>query len=128
MFTCVYMYVCVCESTHIYRPCFYDHVRPLIFSKSLFAWYPRDNVFNKVFPKTAHFIPCVAGVQACPYPGTVIRGRMSTVKFYYAIGDVISFSCDEGLKIKGASVLRCLKHGKWSNSIPTCVPKNDTQR
>ncbi|XP_022181036.1 sushi, von Willebrand factor type A, EGF and pentraxin domain-containing protein 1 isoform X2 [Myzus persicae] len=67
-------------------------------------------------------------VQACPYPGTVIRGRMSTVKFYYAIGDVITFSCDENLKIKGAPVLRCLKHGKWSNSIPTCVSRNETQR
>ncbi|XP_050520065.1 sushi, von Willebrand factor type A, EGF and pentraxin domain-containing protein 1 isoform X2 [Daktulosphaira vitifoliae] len=67
-------------------------------------------------------------VQACPYPGTVIRGRMSMVKFYYAIDDVITFSCDDNFKIKGVPILKCLKYGKWSNSIPTCAPKNETQQ
>lgn len=61
------------------------------------------------------------GVKACSYPGTVISGRMSTVKFYYQIGESVAFTCDSGLNMMGASMLRCLKTGKWSAAIPTCV-------
>ncbi|XP_050294789.1 uncharacterized protein LOC126734965 isoform X2 [Anthonomus grandis grandis] len=60
-------------------------------------------------------------VQACSYPGTTISGRMSSVKFYYKIGENITFTCEEGLILKGAAMLKCLKNGKWSNAIPTCV-------
>ncbi|KAL1115089.1 hypothetical protein AAG570_007120 [Ranatra chinensis] len=60
-------------------------------------------------------------VKACSYPGTVISGRMSSVKFYYQIGETVSFTCDAGLVMHGASMLRCLRTGKWSNTIPTCV-------
>ncbi|XP_025833136.1 sushi, von Willebrand factor type A, EGF and pentraxin domain-containing protein 1 isoform X2 [Agrilus planipennis] len=63
-------------------------------------------------------------VQACSYPGTTISGRMSSVKFYYKIGENITFECDEGLQLRGAAMLKCLKNGKWSNTIPTCVPPN----
>ncbi|XP_063237081.1 sushi, von Willebrand factor type A, EGF and pentraxin domain-containing protein 1 isoform X2 [Bacillus rossius redtenbacheri] len=59
-------------------------------------------------------------VQACSYPGTAISGRMSAVKFYYKIGETITFTCDEGLELRGAPMLRCLRNGKWSNAIPTC--------
>lgn len=61
------------------------------------------------------------GVQACSYPGTAIAGRMSSVKFYYSIGESITFTCDAGLELKGARMLKCLRSGKWSNAIPTCV-------
>ncbi|XP_055680814.1 uncharacterized protein LOC129788622 isoform X2 [Lutzomyia longipalpis] len=60
-------------------------------------------------------------VQACSYPGTAISGRMSSVKFYYAIGESITFTCDSGLVLRGAKMLKCLRNGKWSNAIPTCV-------
>ncbi|XP_075238047.1 hig-anchoring scaffold protein isoform X3 [Lycorma delicatula] len=60
-------------------------------------------------------------VQACSYPGTAISGRMSSVKFYYQIGETVTFTCDEGLVMQGAAMLRCLRNGKWSNAIPTCV-------
>ncbi|XP_068084486.1 sushi, von Willebrand factor type A, EGF and pentraxin domain-containing protein 1 [Anabrus simplex] len=60
-------------------------------------------------------------VQACSYPGTTISGRMSAVKFYYKIGETITFTCDEGLELRGTPMLRCLRNGKWSNAIPTCV-------
>jgi hypothetical protein len=46
---------------------------------------------------------------------------MSSVKFYYAIGESVTFSCDNGLEIKGPKMLKCLKDGKWSSSIPICV-------
>ncbi|XP_018896895.2 sushi, von Willebrand factor type A, EGF and pentraxin domain-containing protein 1 isoform X2 [Bemisia tabaci] len=63
-------------------------------------------------------------VQACPYPGTVISGRMSAVKFYYGIGETLTFTCDDNLNLQGASMIRCLRSGKWSNAIPACVPQN----
>jgi len=46
---------------------------------------------------------------------------MSVVKFYYKVGENITFTCDEGLTLKGAAVLKCLKNGKWSHAIPTCL-------
>ncbi|XP_044746690.1 complement factor H isoform X3 [Coccinella septempunctata] len=60
-------------------------------------------------------------VPACSYPGTTISGRMSSVKFFYKIGENITFTCEDDLVLKGASMLKCLKNGKWSNTIPTCV-------
>ncbi|CAH0717600.1 unnamed protein product, partial [Brenthis ino] len=60
--------------------------------------------------------------QACTYPGTTISGRMSSVKFYYKIGETISFTCEPGYRLDGATMLRCLKNRKWSNSIPLCTP------
>ncbi|CAH2056897.1 unnamed protein product, partial [Iphiclides podalirius] len=60
--------------------------------------------------------------QACTYPGTTISGRMSSVKFYYKIGETVSFTCEPGYRIKGAPMLRCLKNRKWSNAIPLCTP------
>ncbi|KAJ8923976.1 hypothetical protein NQ315_006752 [Exocentrus adspersus] len=67
-------------------------------------------------------------VQACSYPGTTISGRMSSVKFYYKIGENITFTCEEGLQLRGAAMLKCLKNGKWSNAIPTCFAENAEQK
>ncbi|XP_049824701.1 sushi, von Willebrand factor type A, EGF and pentraxin domain-containing protein 1 isoform X2 [Aethina tumida] len=66
--------------------------------------------------------------QACSYPGTTISGRMSSVKFYYKIGENITFTCDDGMQLKGAAMLKCLRSGKWSNAIPTCIPDNSQRR
>lgn len=60
-------------------------------------------------------------MHACSYPGTAIAGRMSSVKFYYPVGENITFDCDPGLVLRGARMLKCLRNGKWSNAIPTCV-------
>ncbi|KAL0277452.1 UNVERIFIED_CONTAM: hypothetical protein PYX00_004721 [Menopon gallinae] len=65
-------------------------------------------------------------VQACSYPGTTIKGRMSAVKFYYQIGENITFTCDEGLELQGPTMLKCMKTGKWSSAIPTCAYPNST--
>ncbi|CAH1127522.1 unnamed protein product [Ceutorhynchus assimilis] len=67
-------------------------------------------------------------VQACSYPGTTISGRMSSVKFYYKIGENITFTCEEGLILKGVAMLKCLKNGKWSNAIPTCVSPDSIRK
>ncbi|CAB3368986.1 Hypothetical predicted protein [Cloeon dipterum] len=63
-------------------------------------------------------------VQACSYPGTAINGRMSSVKFYYKIGETITFTCEDNMELKGAPMLRCLRNGKWSSSIPTCSSRS----
>ncbi|XP_031335519.1 sushi, von Willebrand factor type A, EGF and pentraxin domain-containing protein 1-like isoform X3 [Photinus pyralis] len=66
-------------------------------------------------------------IPACSYPGTTISGKMSSVKFYYKMGENITFSCENNLVLKGASMLKCLKNGKWSNTIPTCEAPNSNQ-
>ena len=53
---------------------------------------------------------------------------MSSFKFYYAIGESITFTCDAGLELRGAKVLKCLKNGKWSNAIPTCVTADQVNK
>lgn len=62
-----------------------------------------------------------SGVPSCQYPGTAIAGRMSSVRFFYRIGENITFDCDPGLELRGTRMLKCLRHGKWSSAIPTCV-------
>lgn len=84
------------------------------------------SVYFFVLVSIFNFVSCYAGVQACSYPGTAIAGRMSSVKFYYAIGESITFTCDAGLDLRGAKMLKCLRNGKWSNAIPTCVNPDAT--
>jgi len=62
------------------------------------------------------------GSTACPYPGTTIGGTISLVKFYYSIGETVTFDCSLGLVLNGSRQLRCQKNGKWSAAIPTCIP------
>lgn len=78
-------------------------------------------LFLSIFDLEILSVPIIAGVQACSYPGTAIAGRMSSVKFYYSIGESITFTCDTGLDLKGAKMIKCLRNGKWSNAIPSCV-------
>ncbi|ODN03359.1 Sushi, von Willebrand factor type A, EGF and pentraxin domain-containing protein 1 [Orchesella cincta] len=72
--------------------------------------------------------PSVKCLQVCTYPGSIIGGKSSPVKFYYAVGEKVYFECDEDYEIGGARMLQCLGNGKWSTTIPTCIPsasKND---
>ncbi|GAB6024202.1 hypothetical protein CHUAL_008903 [Chamberlinius hualienensis] len=62
-------------------------------------------------------------LQACTYPGTTIGGTISVVKFYYSVGESVTFECTKGLQLRGARMLRCQANGKWSNAIPLCVPE-----
>ncbi|CAA9993814.1 unnamed protein product [Nesidiocoris tenuis] len=65
-------------------------------------------------------MPVCESVRACAYPGTVISGSISSVKFYYQIGETVEFNCDEGKRLVGASKIRCLKTAKWSSAMPSC--------
>lgn len=66
-----------------------------------------------------------AGSTACPYPGTTIGGILSQVKFYYSIGETVTFDCSLGLVLHGSRQLRCQKNGKWSAAIPNCIPSSN---
>ncbi|CAB4068031.1 unnamed protein product [Lepeophtheirus salmonis] len=67
-------------------------------------------------------------VRACTYPGSVIGGTISDVKFYYKVGDTVSFKCSsEGLVLKGAKMLECLGAGVWSSSVPNCSSPNSNK-
>ncbi|XP_050719319.1 uncharacterized protein LOC127000000 isoform X1 [Eriocheir sinensis] len=59
---------------------------------------------------------------ACTYPGTIISGTMSSIKFYYPINDNITYTCSEGFVLDGARSIVCLEGGSWSAQVPTCLP------
>lgn len=59
-------------------------------------------------------------VRACAYPGAVIGGTISVVKFYYQVGETVSFDCHPGLNMAGAKRLECLGTGIWSGPVPIC--------
>lgn len=63
----------------------------------------------------------LTGLQACTYPGSIIGGRSTPVKFYYAVGEKVFFECDLEYELLGARMLQCLGSGKWSTTIPTCI-------
>lgn len=50
------------------------------------------------------------------------------VKFYYPIGDTVTFDCSPGMVISGAQQLHCQKSGKWSAAVPTCIPAPANQQ
>ncbi|XP_037078630.1 sushi, von Willebrand factor type A, EGF and pentraxin domain-containing protein 1-like [Pollicipes pollicipes] len=60
-------------------------------------------------------------VQACTYPGSTIGGTISKVKFYYAIGELVAFACENGLVLRGERTLECMAGGRWSSRIPSCI-------
>ncbi|XP_073987217.1 hig-anchoring scaffold protein isoform X2 [Rhodnius prolixus] len=64
--------------------------------------------------------PTPSCVRACSYPGTVISGSISSVKFHYRIGETVTFQCDQGLTMEGPAMLTCLPTAKWSSNIPVC--------
>ncbi|XP_069936040.1 sushi, von Willebrand factor type A, EGF and pentraxin domain-containing protein 1 isoform X3 [Cherax quadricarinatus] len=60
---------------------------------------------------------------ACTYPGTIISGTMSSIKFYYPINDNITYTCSSGFVLRGARSILCREGGRWSAPVPTCLPK-----
>ncbi|XP_069182645.1 sushi, von Willebrand factor type A, EGF and pentraxin domain-containing protein 1 [Procambarus clarkii] len=60
---------------------------------------------------------------ACTYPGTIISGTMSSIKFYYPINDNITYTCSSGFVLHGARSIVCREGGKWSAPVPTCLPR-----
>lgn len=59
-------------------------------------------------------------VQACTYPGTTVGSTLTPAKFFYNIGETVTFDCADGLELRGARMLRCQSDGMWSNTVPQC--------
>ena len=52
---------------------------------------------------------------------TPVNGELSGVpKKSYYVGDVAQFTCNNGFKIRGLSMLKCGKDGSWTGSVPIC--------
>ncbi|XP_066943300.1 sushi, von Willebrand factor type A, EGF and pentraxin domain-containing protein 1-like isoform X2 [Macrobrachium rosenbergii] len=60
---------------------------------------------------------------ACTYPGTIISGTMSSIKFYYPINDDITYTCSSGFVLRGARSIVCKEGGQWSAPVPSCMPR-----
>ncbi|XP_042217249.1 complement factor H-like isoform X2 [Homarus americanus] len=61
--------------------------------------------------------------QACTYPGIIISGTMSSVKFYYPIEDSITYNCSSQFVLHGEKTITCLEGGRWSAPVPSCLPR-----
>lgn len=71
----------------------------------------------------AHLVPpSRAGAEVCTYPGIIISGTMSSVKFYYSVHDSITYTCSDGLLLHGEHTITCQEGGRWSAPVPTCLP------
>lgn len=58
----------------------------------------------------------------CSYPGDVINGFANSTD--YTKSSVIRYQCYKGYILTGLSTIICNSNGKWSNSLPVCLPIN----
>ncbi|XP_050718385.1 uncharacterized protein LOC126999691 isoform X2 [Eriocheir sinensis] len=72
-----------------------------------------DGTWSRPLPKCA---------EVCTYPGINISGTMSSVKFYYAVLDTITYACSDGFLLHGEHTITCQEGGRWSAPVPTCLP------
>ena len=60
--------------------------------------------------------------HTCRYPGDVINGFANSTD--YTESSVIHYQCYNGYILSGLSTIICNSNGKWSNSLPVCLPIN----
>ncbi|XP_078686179.1 uncharacterized protein LOC144918925 isoform X3 [Branchiostoma floridae x Branchiostoma belcheri] len=63
-------------------------------------------------------VPTCQRVQ-CPYRMAPENGAQSSEGPYY-FGDVVTYSCDQGYELDGASGVTCQADQTWSATVPTC--------
>lgn len=56
---------------------------------------------------------------SCGHPGAVPHSRMIGDMFVF--GSTVIYYCDVGYSLLGATMLRCLANGQWSNRAPNCT-------
>ena len=59
-------------------------------------------------------------VVDCGMVTSPLNGRVSAPGSTFEA--TASFMCDEGFRLKGSDVIRCLESGNWSAPAPTCDP------
>ncbi|XP_075052315.1 C4b-binding protein alpha chain-like isoform X2 [Mixophyes fleayi] len=72
-----------------------------------------DGQWSNVLPQ------CEAVI--CPAPDTPPNGSFDPSKDEYSYLDAVTFSCNRGLVISGATSVSCTADGTWSSGSPTCV-------
>ncbi|XP_075552474.1 complement receptor type 2-like isoform X2 [Dermacentor variabilis] len=64
--------------------------------------------------------PAVPGVTVCPLIPTVQHLEKREVR-----SGSYELYCQEGYRLQGKSLIRCLANGRWSDDFPTCVPRTE---
>ncbi|XP_077970683.1 CUB and sushi domain-containing protein 1-like isoform X3 [Styela clava] len=65
------------------------------------------------------FVP-TCKLAVCNNPGSPKFGSVSPNRPKYAVGDIVSFSCDIGYLIDGITTTICQDNGKFSDGVPSC--------
>ncbi|XP_067409310.1 sushi, von Willebrand factor type A, EGF and pentraxin domain-containing protein 1 isoform X1 [Emydura macquarii macquarii] len=68
-------------------------------------------------PYTGDGKKCAEPVK-CKNPGNLENGH--SYGDSYSVGGEVTFSCEEGFQLIGASRVTCLQSGRWSHLIPYC--------
>lgn len=61
----------------------------------------------------------------CPAPDDVLFASFALSVPDPFVNTVLTYVCNSGYEIKGASTLTCLPNGKWSDGAPTCTSENN---
>ena len=62
----------------------------------------------------------VCDIVNCGNPGTFNNGQINGLQYTY--GSQLTFICNNGYTLQGASSITCLSSGQWSETVPICVP------
>ncbi|XP_075416413.1 sushi, von Willebrand factor type A, EGF and pentraxin domain-containing protein 1 isoform X2 [Tenrec ecaudatus] len=54
----------------------------------------------------------------CPKPKEISNGRLFYTSLRY--GQTITYTCDQGFRLKGPKALTCLETGDWDVDVPSC--------
>ncbi|NXO38057.1 SVEP1 protein, partial [Locustella ochotensis] len=68
-------------------------------------------------PYTGDGKKCAEPVK-CHNPGNPEHGHLYGDT--YSVGSQVTFSCDEGFQLTGATKLTCMESGEWNHPIPYC--------
>ncbi|XP_066291226.1 fibrillin-1-like isoform X2 [Branchiostoma lanceolatum] len=63
----------------------------------------------------------IISAAQCPTLTPPGNGTLSPIKANYSYNDEVTFSCNQGYKLDGASSARCQADRTWSNPVPTCT-------
>ncbi|KAK4809250.1 hypothetical protein QYF61_016064 [Mycteria americana] len=71
---------------------------------------------------SALLLATMAGAPAtqCPFPRIKYGKRLSAARYFYGIGDTVSFVCNRGYTLQGSHTSTCQADLRWSPPLPVC--------
>ncbi|NXT86199.1 CR2 protein, partial [Zapornia atra] len=66
------------------------------------------------------FISLPLPVTQCPLPKIQHGKRVSDSRWFYRIGDTVSFMCNMGYTLQGSHTSTCQANFRWSPPLPAC--------